>query len=140
MFVVFRYYYYLCHQIKPDLTRMQVNLHIITLFYTLYNKGVNSVASICGLQKHEEKNEKKIAKYLVVPNICILSLNAGVNKTLHFFVRAREACRANYSKQRTLMSFLCSFFVPCRLQLKREISTILSRKNIINIYEVYATV
>ena len=116
---------------------MQVNLHIITLFYTLYNKGVNSVASICGLQKHEEKNEKKIAKYLVVPNICILSLslslssNAGVNKTLHFFVRAREACRANHSKQRTRRSFLCSFFVPCRLQLKREISTILSRKNII---------
>ena len=125
---------------------MQVNLHIITLFYTLYNKGVNSVASICGLQKHEEKNEKKIAKYLVVPNICILSLslslssNAGVNKTLHFFVRAREACRANHSKQRTRRSFLCSFFVPCRLQLKREISTILSRKNIINIYGVYATV
>ena len=54
---------------------MQVNLHIITLFYTLYNKGVNIVASICGLQKHEEKNEKKIAKYLVVPNICILSLS-----------------------------------------------------------------
>ena len=127
---------------------MQVNLHIITLFYTLYNKGVNSVASICGLQKHEEKNEKKIAKYLVVPNICILSLslslslssNAGVNKTFHFFVRAREACRANHSKQRTRRSFLCSFFVPCRLQLKREISTILSRKNITNIYEVYATV
>ena len=125
---------------------MQVNLHIITLFYTLYNKGVNIVASICGLQKHEEKNEKKIAKYLVVPNICILSLslslssNAGVNKTFHFFVRAREACRANHSKQRTRRSFLCSFFVPCCLQLKREISTILSRKNIINIYEVYATV
>ena len=39
---------------------MQVNLHIITLFYTLYNRGVNSVAYICGLQKHEEKNEKKI--------------------------------------------------------------------------------
>ena len=114
---------------------MQVNLHIITLFYTLYNKGVNSVASISGLQKHEEKNEKKIAKYLVV-----LSSNAGVNKTFHFFVRAREACRANHSKQRTLMSFLCSFFVPCCLQLKREISTILSSKNIINIYEVYATV
>ena len=125
---------------------MQVNLHIITLFYTLYNKGVNSVASICGLQKHEEKNEKKIAKYLVVPNICILSLslslssNAGVNKTFHFFVRAREACRANHSKQRTRRSFLCSFFVPCCLQFKREVSTILSRKNIINIYEVYATV
>ena len=123
---------------------MQVNLHIITLFYTLYNKGVNSVASICGLQKHEEKNEKKIAKYLVVPNICILSLslssNTGVNKTLHFFVRAREACRANHSKQRTRRSFLCSFFVPCRLQLKREINTILSLKNIINIYGVYAIV
>ena len=125
---------------------MQARLHIITLFYTLYNKGVNSVASICSLQKHEEKNEKKIAKYLVVPNICILSLslslpsNAGVNKTLHFFVRAREACRANHSKQRTRRSFLCSFFVPCRLQPGREISTILSRKNITNIYEVYATV
>ena len=48
------------------------------LFYTLYNKGVNSVASICGLQKHEEKNEKNIAKYLVVPNICILSLSLSL--------------------------------------------------------------
>ena len=57
---------------------MQVNLHIITLFYTLYNKGVNSVASICGLQKHEEKNEKKLRKYLVVPNICILSLSLSL--------------------------------------------------------------
>ena len=82
LFVVFRYYYYLCHQIKPDLTRMQVNLHIITLFYTLYNKGVNSVASICGLCKHEEKNEKKIAKYLVVPNICILSLSLSLSLSL----------------------------------------------------------
>ena len=64
---------------------MQVNLHIITLFYTLYNKGVNSVASISGLQKHEEKNEKKIAKYLVVPNICILSLslNVSVKKSIY---------------------------------------------------------
>ncbi|RKW50425.1 MAG: hypothetical protein D8B57_10700 [Prevotella sp.] len=50
--------------------------------YTLYNKGVNSVASICGLQKHEEKNEKKIAKYLVVPNICILSLSLSLSLSL----------------------------------------------------------
>ena len=58
---------------------MQVNLHIITLFYTLYNKGVNIVASICGLQKHgEKKDEKNIAKYLVVPNICILSLSLSL--------------------------------------------------------------
>jgi len=72
---------------------MQVNLHIITLFYTLYNKGVNSVASICGLQKHEEKSEKKIAKYLVVPNICILSLSLSLSSKpdqLSFLVRARE--------------------------------------------------
>lgn len=80
---------------------MQVNLHIITLFYTLYNKGVNSVASICGLQKHEEKNKKKIAKYLVVPNICILSLSLslslvkpGLTKILIFCVRAREGPHA----------------------------------------------
>ena len=112
--------------------------------YTLYNIGVDAIVAGCGsLQK---KIEKKLRKYLVVPNICILSLslslssNAGVNKTFHFFVRAREACRANHSKQRTRRSFLCSFFVPCRLQPGREISTILSRKNIINIYEVYATV
>ena len=61
---------------------MQVNLHIITLFYTLYNKGVNSVASICGLQKHEEKNEKKIAKYLVDTKIFLFSLSLSVALSL----------------------------------------------------------
>ena len=58
---------------------MQARLHIITLFYTLYNKGVNIVASICGLQKRgEKKDEKKLRKYLVVPNICILSLSLSL--------------------------------------------------------------
>ena len=52
---------------------MQVNLHIITLFYTLYNIGVDAIVAGCGsLQK---KIEKKLRKYLVVPNICILSLS-----------------------------------------------------------------
>ena len=90
---------------------MQVNLHIITLFYTLYNKGVNSVASICSLQRNEEKNEKKIAKYLVVPNICILSLslslNAGVNKTFHFsYARAKRAVQTIVNKGLAGVSFV----------------------------------
>ena len=80
---------------------MQVNLHIITLFYTLYNKGVNSVASISGLQKHEEKNEKKIAKYLVVPNICILSLSMSltINKSINVSLRQtqKEIDKTKYS-------------------------------------------
>ena len=66
---------------------MQARLHIITFVYALYNKGVNVLVLPFLLKK--EKNEKKLRKYLVVPNICILSLNAGVNKTLHFFVHAR---------------------------------------------------
>ena len=94
--------------------------------------------SICNLQKNEEKkDEKKIAKYLVVPNIFVLSLSlsldrAGLTPYLKFLVRAREACCARYSKQRNHRSFLCSFFVLCRLQPKGEISTILSRRNITN--------
>ncbi|ELX66142.1 hypothetical protein HMPREF0662_02598, partial [Prevotella nigrescens F0103] len=36
--------------------------------------------SICNLQKNEEKKDKnKIAKYLVVPNICILSLSLSLS-------------------------------------------------------------
>ena len=88
---------------------IQINQQIITLFYALYNKGVSATVSLAKLclgdiysQKasallsmlKKENSERKVAKYLVVPNICILSLslssNAGVNKTFHFFVRARE--------------------------------------------------
>ena len=39
----------------------------------LYNKGVNVRA--IALDSLTSKNEKKIANYLVVPNICILSLS-----------------------------------------------------------------
>ena len=52
---------------------MQARLHIITFVYALYNKGVNVLALPFLLKK--EKNGKKIAKYLVVPNIFVLSLS-----------------------------------------------------------------
>ena len=69
---------------------IQINQQIITLFYALYNKGVNvtvSLAKLCLgdiysqkasallLMLKKENDERKIAKYLVVPNICILSLS-----------------------------------------------------------------
>jgi len=44
--------------------------------YTLYNIGVDATVTGCGsLQK---KIEKKLRKYLVVPNIFVLSSRAGV--------------------------------------------------------------
>ena len=91
---------------------IQINQQIITLFYALYNKGVNvtvSLAKLCLgdiysqkasallLMLKKENDERKIAKYLVVPNICILSLSLslsivkpGLSKILIFCVRARE--------------------------------------------------
>ena len=85
---------------------IQINQQIITLFYALYNKGVNvtvSLAKLCLgdiysqkasallLMLKKENDERKIAKYLVVPNICILSLvKPGLSKILIFCVRARE--------------------------------------------------
>ena len=100
----------------------------------LYNKGVSRAIALDSLTS---KNEKKTANYLVVPNICILSLSlslysrADVNYT--FFssrVRAREACRKP-CKQRTFRSFLCSFFVslpkPKYREIKHEITTIFNQ-------------
>ena len=123
----------------------QINQQIITLFYALYNKGVNATVSLVKLclgdiysQKasalllmlKKENNERKVAKYLVVPNICILSLSLslvkpGLTKILIFCVRAREACRANYSKQRTFRSFLCYFYMPHSDFYKGKIRVIL---------------
>ena len=58
----------------------QANLHISSSVYALCNKGVNAVAYVRSLQKNEEKKDKnKIAKYLVVPNICILSLSLSLS-------------------------------------------------------------
>ena len=42
----------------------------------LHNKGVNACA--IALDSLTSKNEKKIANYLVVPNICILSLSLSL--------------------------------------------------------------
>ena len=57
----------------------------------LYNKGVKVCAVT--LDSLTSKYEKKIANYLVVPNICILSSRAGV--ITHFFLlsyaRAKRA-------------------------------------------------
>ena len=127
---------------------IQINQQIITLFYALYNKGVNATVSLAKLclgdiysQKasallsmlKKENSERKIAKYLVVPNICILSLSLslvkpGLTKILIFCVRAREACRANYSKQRTFRSFLCYFFVSLSNFYKGKITQNLQTK------------
>jgi len=72
----------------------QINQQIITLFYALYNKGVSATVSLVKLclrdiysQKasallsmlKKENGERKIAKYLVVPNICILSLSLSLS-------------------------------------------------------------
>ena len=93
---------------------IQINQQIITLFYALYNKGVNvtvSLAKLCLgdiysqkasallLMLKKENDERKIAKYLVVPHICILSLSLslvkpGLSKILIFCVRAREGPHA----------------------------------------------
>ena len=63
---------------------IQINQQIITLFYALYNKGVSATVSLAKLclgdiysQKasallsmlKKENDERKIAKYLVVPNV-----------------------------------------------------------------------
>ncbi len=42
----------------------------------LYNKGVNALA--IALESLTSKYEKKIVNYLVVPNICILSLSLSL--------------------------------------------------------------
>ena len=127
---------------------IQINQQIITLFYALYNKGVSATVSLAKLclgdiysQKasalllmlKKENSERKIAKYLVVPNICILSLSLSLvkpclTKILIFCVRAREACRANYSKQRTFRSFLCYFFVSLSNFYKGKITQNLQTK------------
>ena len=62
----------------------------------LYNKGVNARAIT--LDSLTSQNEKKIVNYLVVPNICILSLSLSLSLVeqvliTHFFfshTRARS--------------------------------------------------
>ena len=46
---------------------------------TLYDKGVFSVVPVAeSLSIESKKDERNIAKYLVVPNICILSLSLSL--------------------------------------------------------------
>ena len=45
-----------------------------------YNKGVVSVVPVAeSLSTVSKKDERNIAKYLVVPNICILSLSLSLS-------------------------------------------------------------
>ena len=47
---------------------------------TLYDKGVFSVVPVAeSLSIESKKDERNIAKYLVVPNICILSLSLSLS-------------------------------------------------------------
>ena len=78
----------------------------------------------------------KLQKYLVVPNIFVLSSRADVTTFFNYFVRAREAWRATHSEQRTHRSFLCSFLYSIVCHAQSDISPVLSHKNIINIYGV----
>ena len=46
----------------------------------LYDKGVVSVVPVAeSLSTESKKDERNIAKYLVVPNICILSLSLSLS-------------------------------------------------------------
>ena len=83
----------------------------------LYNKGVNTRAVV--LDSLTSKNEKKIANYLVVPNICILSLSlslssrAGANNTFFLLAYARAKRTANLVNKGLLgvsfVLFLCPY-------------------------------
>ena len=75
----------------------------------LYNKGVNTRA--IALDSLTSRSEKKIANYLVVPNICILSLSsrAGVNYTFFLLAYARAKRAVDPVNKGLPVSFLCSF-------------------------------
>ena len=57
----------------------------------LYNKGVNARA--IALDSLTSRDEKKMENYLVVPNICILSLRVRPNHPPFFFTRTRATRR-----------------------------------------------
>ena len=83
----------------------------------LYNKGVNALA--IALESLTSKYEKKIVNYLVVPNICILSLSlslssrADVNYTFFLLAYARARRAANPVNKGLLevsfVLFLCPY-------------------------------
>lgn len=85
-----------------------------------YDKGVVSVVPVAeSLSTESKKDERNIAKYLVVPNICILSLSlslssrAGVNNTFFLLAYARAKRAANPVNKGLLgvsfVLFLCPY-------------------------------
>ena len=112
LFVPFNFYYYLCRRLIKKQMRITKN-HNYQQYAALYNKGIGTVVRT--FDSPTKKDEKKIANYLVVPNICILSLSlslssrAGLTNFLISCVRARGSPCTIIGKQRTFRSFLCSF-------------------------------
>ena len=80
----------------------------------LYNKGVNVCA--VALDSLTSNIEKKIANYLVVPNICILSLSlsrrAGVNYTFFLLSYARAKRAVTPVNKGLLGVSFVRFFMP----------------------------
>ena len=91
----------------------------------LYNKGVSRAIALDSLTS---RDEKKMENYLVVPNICILSLSlslssrAGVNNTFFLLTYAR-AKRAVKLVNKGLLGvsfvlFLCPFMFALKTQIR----------------------
>ena len=103
----------------------------------LYHKGVNVCA--VALDSLTSNIEEKIANYLVVPNICILSLSLslsyrpGLTFPIFFLhVRARDAPYEPF-KQRTSRKFPLSFLYACLVsQLKENKNRFYSLKELKN--------
>ena len=91
----------------------------------LYNKGVSRAIALDSLTS---KNEKKMANYLVVPNICILSLSlslssrAGVNNTFFLLAYAREKRAVNPVNKGLLEVSFVLFCIILVRSIEREIS------------------
>ena len=93
----------------------------------LYNKGVACCASVFESLNTERKIiEKKIANYLVVPNICILSLSlssrAGVNNTFFLLAYARAKRVVNPVNKGLLEVSFVLFCIILVRSIEREIS------------------
>ena len=75
LFVPFNFYYYLCRRLIKKQMRITKN-HNYQQYAALYNKGIGTVVRT--FDSLTKKDEKKMANYLVVPNICILSLSLSL--------------------------------------------------------------
>ena len=74
----FNIFYYFCSRNKKTIMIQALNIQATTN-NALYNKGVAyCVSAFESLNTERKIIEKKIANYLVVPNICILSLSLSL--------------------------------------------------------------